>query len=274
MGERRGLRRDSDEGVKMTERKPLSRAVRFEVFKRDAFTCQYCGAKAPDVVLEVDHVKPLAEGGDDSLLNLVTSCKACNGGKGARSLDDDSVLAKQRAQIEELHQRRQQIEMMLQWRDDALAIEKLKADKIVDAINAKSEEWELSESGRQMVERWVRKFPFDEILSAVDIAFDQYFRGDGASWSHAIDKISGIITIKHAAEGKPYLPRLFYARGILRKRLGRIPDAGLMSLLTEAAEAGADVEGIVALARSCTSFARFQRALIDFLEEREEEGSS
>ena len=39
----------------MAERKPLSKKIRFEVFKRDAFTCQYCGQMAPDVLLEVDH---------------------------------------------------------------------------------------------------------------------------------------------------------------------------------------------------------------------------
>jgi 5-methylcytosine-specific restriction endonuclease McrA len=37
--------------------------VRFEVFKRDNFTCRYCGRKTPEVVLEVDHVVPVAEDG-------------------------------------------------------------------------------------------------------------------------------------------------------------------------------------------------------------------
>ena len=30
------------------EREPISKKLRFEVFKRDSFTCQYCGSKAPD----------------------------------------------------------------------------------------------------------------------------------------------------------------------------------------------------------------------------------
>lgn len=36
----------------MSKRKSISKKLRFEVFKRDGFTCQYCGRMAPDVVLE------------------------------------------------------------------------------------------------------------------------------------------------------------------------------------------------------------------------------
>lgn len=61
----------------------LSKRLRFEVFKRDNFTCQYCGAKPPDTVLEVDHVHPRSLGGRDLIENLKTACWNCNRGKGA-----------------------------------------------------------------------------------------------------------------------------------------------------------------------------------------------
>ena len=38
--------------------------------------------------LVVDHVVSVAEGGDNSYDNLVTSCRSCNAGKGARSLQN------------------------------------------------------------------------------------------------------------------------------------------------------------------------------------------
>ena len=44
------------------KRVPISKALRFEVFKRDSFTCQYCGRSAPEVVLEVDHIVPVSKG--------------------------------------------------------------------------------------------------------------------------------------------------------------------------------------------------------------------
>lgn len=58
-------------------------SVRFDVFKRDDFTCVYCGRRPPDVTLEVDHLIPRAEEGTDDPENLVTSCWDCNRGKGA-----------------------------------------------------------------------------------------------------------------------------------------------------------------------------------------------
>lgn len=64
-------------------RKPLPPRVRYEVLERDGYTCQYCGAKAPDVTLHVDHIVPVAEGGTDDTGNLVTACEYCNTGKGS-----------------------------------------------------------------------------------------------------------------------------------------------------------------------------------------------
>jgi len=62
-------------------RKSTGKRLRFEVFKRDHFTCQYCGAQPPDVVLVVDHIDAVATGGSNHIDNLITACEACNGGK-------------------------------------------------------------------------------------------------------------------------------------------------------------------------------------------------
>jgi hypothetical protein len=64
----------------------VSKRVRFEVFKRDAFTCRYCGRKPPEVMLHCDHVIPVAADGPDDPANLVTSCVACNLGKSDKPL--------------------------------------------------------------------------------------------------------------------------------------------------------------------------------------------
>jgi hypothetical protein len=64
-------------------RTPMSKKLRFDVFKRDGFVCQYCGAHPPAVILEVDHIHPVAAGGKNRMDNLITSCFDCNRGKGA-----------------------------------------------------------------------------------------------------------------------------------------------------------------------------------------------
>lgn len=75
---------------------PISRRLRFEILRRDLHTCRYCGAKAPDVKLTVDHVIPVALGGGDDPTNLVTACVDCNGGK--TSIAPDSAIV---ADVEE-----------------------------------------------------------------------------------------------------------------------------------------------------------------------------
>jgi len=56
--------------------------LRFEIFKRDNFTCQYCGRKAPNCELQIDHKIPSSKGGKNEENNYITACKECNLGKG------------------------------------------------------------------------------------------------------------------------------------------------------------------------------------------------
>jgi hypothetical protein len=70
----------------------LSKRLRFEILRRDNHACRYCGRRAPDVQLTVDHVVPVALGGTDEPGNLVTACTECNGGKSASS-PDASIVA-------------------------------------------------------------------------------------------------------------------------------------------------------------------------------------
>ena len=67
-------------------REPVSKRLRFNVFKRDGFTCVYCGRKTPDVVLEIDHIVPVSKGGNSAIENLSTACMDCNRGKSDKSL--------------------------------------------------------------------------------------------------------------------------------------------------------------------------------------------
>lgn len=67
---------------------PLSKSLRFSVFARDAFTCQYCGRRPPEVTLEVDHIHPVSRGGTDDSINLISSCYDCNRGKSAKIITE------------------------------------------------------------------------------------------------------------------------------------------------------------------------------------------
>lgn len=71
----------------------LTRRLRFEILRRDKHTCFYCGRKAPDVELQVDHVIPTALGGTDEPTNLVAACTDCNSGKTSLPPDAPTVEA-------------------------------------------------------------------------------------------------------------------------------------------------------------------------------------
>jgi len=74
-------------------RKPISKKLRFEILQRDGFTCQYCGAAAPDVVLHIDHIHAVSAGGSDDESNLTTACRDCNLGKGVLEVErHDDVI--------------------------------------------------------------------------------------------------------------------------------------------------------------------------------------
>lgn len=206
------------------KRKPLGRKLRFEVFKRDSFTCQYCGRKAPDVVLQADHIEPVALGGSDEILNLITSCQPCNAGKGATALDDHQVLEKQRDELEGLEERRQQITMMLEWRDELQGLRLDEVDLIATRIGERTG-LRPNASGKSDVRKWIDRYSFETVMRAVDDAFDAYLMYDGdeadeESWNVAFRKIARFASIIEQEADKPHLRRVLYIQGIIRRRSG------------------------------------------------------
>jgi len=178
--------------VMMQKRKSISKKTRFEVFKRDSFTCQYCGAKAPDAILEIDHLNPVKHGGDNDLLNLITSCFVCNRGKSDRKLSDNSVVEKQRVQIEELNLRRQQLEMILEWRNELQKDRNFELNKIHDYWREKFKPYDLV-NPEEWFASFVKKYNLIEILDCIDISYRQYFRGDKESATYALEMLGGIL---------------------------------------------------------------------------------
>ena len=112
----------------MAGRKSTGKRLRFEVFKRDHFTCQYCGSQPPDVVLVVDHITPVCMGGETSMENLVTACEACNQGKAGKLLsnvpirpDADLLYLETQQEIAEVRRYRAAIENRLAEMDKTVA---------------------------------------------------------------------------------------------------------------------------------------------------------
>ena len=196
----------------MAKREGLSKKTRFEVFKRDKFTCQYCGRMAPDVILEVDHLKPVAKGGDNSMLNLITSCKECNRGKRDIELSDDTSVKKQQAQLKMLAERKEQLEMILQWRDGLKQIENESISAVTKVIEDRTG-CSVTDDGKGLIRKWIREFSLIEVLDATEIAINQYYNKTKSSLEFAFNKISGIC---HNTRVQKNDPTSFYVNYIIK----------------------------------------------------------
>lgn len=62
---------------------PLSARNNELLFKRDRFTCAYCGKRFARHDLTRDHIKPRSAGGEDVWMNCVAACFRCNNAKGS-----------------------------------------------------------------------------------------------------------------------------------------------------------------------------------------------
>lgn len=67
----------------------IPKRTRFEVLRRDNYTCRYC--RSTDNPLTIDHVTPVSLGGTDDPSNLVAACRDCNAGKSSSAPDAQAV---------------------------------------------------------------------------------------------------------------------------------------------------------------------------------------
>lgn len=244
------------------QRKAMSKKLRFEVFKRDSFTCQYCGKSAPDVVLHVDHIDPVSKGGSNDILNLITSCAECNGGKGAVRLDDNATLQKQRQQLAELSERREQLRMMLEWRAGLKDVDAMAFIAACDHFAGLFDGYSIqSEKAKSEVRKLLRTFGLGPVMDAMEIAKDQY----AAEVTHetvnrAFNKLGGICRNRE----RPDESALFYVRGILRNRM-YCHEVYSMDLLREGRAAGLsddELKHIAKRARNWTDWQEWMRQAI------------
>lgn len=252
-----------------TKRKSLSKKTRFEVFKRDKFACQYCGIKSPEAVLTVDHVHPVSKGGANNPLNLITACGACNAGKSDRTLGDDSMLEKQRRQLEELAERREQIEMMLEWQRGLVSVDDDAVEAVCKFYVQLVPGYCLNDKGRADVRAILRAQPLAIVLEELRGAVAKHVRCDEKN--RATAESSEIATrvflnsckYRSQREKDPVGSELRYIRGILRNRITYCNPPVALELLHDAHAAGASLADLRRLAMSARSWSQWRDAMLD-----------
>ena len=156
----------------------VSKRKRFEVFKRDRFTCQYCGGRPPIVLLELDHVVPQSRGGDDSPINLITSCQDCNRGKSNIPLD--SVVPGLEQRVADGQERLAQLKACNRL---VKAEEREKRKSVAEVQEALGwEEFQAPEAGS--VRLFLRRLPLEEVLEAAHIAVSRKGNSPSNLWRY------------------------------------------------------------------------------------------
>lgn len=231
----------------MTKRKQISKRTRFEVLKRDSFTCQYCGKMPPDVTLHIDHIKPVSKGGNNGMLNLVTSCVDCNLGKSNIELSDDSAVKKQQTQLAALSERKIQIEMMIDWKESLVNADELLVDSIEGLINKYLEPYEKSvnEHGKSLIRKSVKKNGYQKVFDSVE---STYASTDDFSdnWSKSLKCYE-----------KTKKPSIHYIKGILKNRLSYLNERKFYAEVNDIELTDATYEILLKAAKSANSIGDF-----------------
>jgi hypothetical protein len=145
----------------------VSVRIRFEVFKRDNFTCRYCGLSSPEIILELDHILPRADGGSDDLLNLATSCFACNRGKSDRPLNERQLGEDPHDRaVFLLEQERQMAEYNY--------VQATVSDRVNKDYKSLKKIWPrpLAQRDRTWLRRTLESIPAEAVLAAMDAAVE------------------------------------------------------------------------------------------------------
>ncbi|WP_328186972.1 HNH endonuclease [Marinobacter sp. OP 3.4] len=258
--------------MSQSKRKAIPQKMRFEVFKRDSFKCQYCGQSSPDVILHVDHIKPVSKGGDNSIVNLITACQGCNSGKSNIELDDSSALAKQKAQMDELNERREQLQMMMDWRAGLKDMDNDAVETLVDEIESVMVTREVNEQGERSIRTWFKKYGYTLVSECIEISAGQYLKFDdeGRCEDRAAQKFFSMIPriaankLRHGDD--PDMSRLYYARGILRNRLSYCNESMAIDLLVAANDVLDDPEELIEIAKVVKNWTAFRQQMAEIME--------
>lgn len=151
----------------------ITKKMRFDIFKRDCFTCQYCGGTPPKVVLEIDHIHPKSKGGDNKEDNYLTSCFDCNRGKSNRSLTNIPQTLKERTSV-----LKEKSTQMQEYNKFMSIIQKQK-EKAIDRIcvpyEAKFPDYTLADIFKETtLSMFLNKLNEEEIIEAMQIACSRF----------------------------------------------------------------------------------------------------
>jgi HNH endonuclease len=244
----------------------IKQSVRFEVFKRDSFTCQYCGLKAPEeCVLEVDHITPVAAGGGNDILNLVSCCRDCNAGKSDRMLSDSAKVVVARKQADDASERLEQMKMVAEWHKSLAEADEQAVDLLEELwMNECGGELQIGDEDRGLLFVLVKQFSFEEVAAALRQCTAKfiYQSDEGISGGRqAIAAMPKQCKINRMNRDNPEDGRLRYVLGILKNRCSYLNMRTAADLIQQLRDCGVSFDDMEWHAKRAACWSQFRDAV-------------
>lgn len=134
-------------------------------------------------------------------------------------MSDDTALIKVRSQMEILQERREQLEMMMEWHRSL-------SDMDEEMVNFCVSAWKdiapgdvtPNENGRRLLKRWIKGFGISEVVESMNICSKYIVIRDEAatpdSWETAFRKIENVCKMRKLERNNPTLAQAYHLKNI------------------------------------------------------------
>jgi hypothetical protein len=184
-------------------------------------------------------------------------------------LSDDAVIRQRKSQLDALQERHEQLEMLLDWHKSLVNIEEDTVQQIADFWAQRVSPYHLTEIGVASLRKLLKRYSADEVLASMNASLAQYIgyeEKDGVmvpteeTVGHAWEMIGAICAANRRNKDKPWMQKLYYARGILRNRFlywSDFKNRESLAVMEELIDMGADADDIIQLAKGVFSWSAF-----------------
>jgi hypothetical protein len=187
----------------------------------------------------------------------------CNLGKGRRELSDQAVLSKQLNQLAALQERKEQMEMMIEWQKQLSNVDEIPITHLGKQWeDATGYEWLDTEKSK--VRKLINKFGVEIVAKAMQTSLGQYLDRDetGLATMESVEKcfdgMCAIAKVEHEELREPGTRRLYLIRGGLRHRFYYCNNNLCLSLMKTAVRLGVSLDYIEEVANASGNWSQFR----------------
>lgn len=183
-------------------------------------------------------------------------------------------MEKQRKQLSDLQERKDQIEMMMEWQRELAKLDDYAVEQLAIFWAELIPPYGLNENGKKSLEKLLKKFSHEQVMEAMRVSVKQYiqFKDDKpteASVENAWKKVGGICALKKYDGTNPEMKEIYYIRGILRNRLSYLNEGLALGLLRKSVKLGASIESLKEFALEVRNWTNWRAGMEEFIEQVE-----